>query len=53
MTYTNYDNLIKNRTQSIRYEIIEKLCELLECEPNDLFVKVEDKTEEKSKTLHM
>lgn len=42
LTYTNFDNLIKNRTKSIRYENLEKICEILECTPNDLFVKVKD-----------
>ncbi len=37
MSYQNYDNLIKNKTKSIKYENIEILCNLLECTPNDLF----------------
>ena len=47
LTYTNFDNLIKNRTKSIRYANLEKLCEVLECTPNDLFVKVEEKSKKK------
>ena len=47
LTYTNFDNLIKNRTKSIRYSNIEKLCELLECTPNDLFIKTEEKEDSK------
>ena len=47
LTYTNFDNLIKNRTKSIRYANLEKLCEVLECTPNDLFVKVEEKNHKK------
>lgn len=39
MSYTNFDNMIKNRTKSIKYENIEKLCMFLECKPDDLFVK--------------
>ena len=39
MSYTNFDNMIKNRTQSIKYENIEKLCHFLECTPNDLFTR--------------
>lgn len=38
MSYTNFDNMIKNRTKSIKYENIEKLCKFLECNPDDLFV---------------
>lgn len=37
MSYTNYNNIIMNNTKSIKYENIEKFCNILECEPNDLF----------------
>lgn len=37
MSYTNFNNIIMNRTKSIKYENIEKFCKILECEPNDLF----------------
>ena len=47
LTYTNFDNLIKNRTKSIRYANLEKLCEILECTPNDLFVKIDENKNEK------
>lgn len=47
LTYTNFDNLIKNRTKSIRYANLEKLCEILECTPNDLFVKIDKNKDEK------
>lgn len=43
MTYTNFDNFVTNKTKSIRYENIEKLCNILECEPNDLFIFKKDK----------
>lgn len=39
MSYTNYNNLIKNKNKSIKYENIDKLCKILNCEPNDLFKK--------------
>ena len=42
MTYTNFNNLIMNKTKAIKYENIEKLCRILECEPNDLFVIVDE-----------
>lgn len=41
ISYTNFLNIVGNRTKSIKYENIEKLCTILECEPNDLFIKVE------------
>lgn len=37
MSYQNFNNMVMNRTKSIRYETIEALCQILECEPNDLF----------------
>ena len=37
MSYTNYNNLIKNKTKSIKYENIDKVCKILNCEPNELF----------------
>ena len=37
ISYTNFNNLVENKTQSIRYSNIEKLCQILECNPNDLF----------------
>lgn len=43
MSYTNSNNIISNRTKSIKYANIEKFCEILECEPNDLFKKVKEK----------
>ena len=38
MAYHNFDRMIKNETQSIRYDNLEKLCNALDCTPNDLFV---------------
>lgn len=40
ISYTNFLNIVDNRTKSIKYENIEKLCTILECEPSDLFIKV-------------
>ena len=37
MSYTNFNNIITNKTKSIKYENIEKFCQILECKPNDLF----------------
>lgn len=37
--YTNFNNLITNKTLSIKYEYIEKLCEIFNCEIQDLFTK--------------
>ncbi len=37
MSYQNFNKMIHNRTQSIRYENLEALCQILECKPSDLF----------------
>ena len=42
MSYQNFNNMVENRTKSIRYEAIDTLCQLLECEPNDLFKYFDD-----------
>lgn len=38
MTYTNFNNIVNNKTKSIKYSNIERFCEILECNPNDLFI---------------
>lgn len=42
MSYGNYDNLIKNRTKSIRFENLEDLKQALGCSLDDLFEEVPD-----------
>ena len=37
MSYTNFDNIIKNKTKSIKYANIEKLCNILNVTPDQLF----------------
>ena len=37
ISYTNFNNLVENKTGSIKYSNIEKLCKILDCTPNDLF----------------
>lgn len=37
MSYQNFNRMANNKTKSIRYEMIETLCQILECTPNDLF----------------
>lgn len=39
MSYTNFQNMIDNRTKSIKYENLYKLCKILECTPNDILIK--------------
>lgn len=38
MSYQNFNNMVTNKTKSIRYEMIGLLCDILECSPNELFV---------------
>ncbi len=37
LSFQNFNNMVYNRTQSIKFEILESLCDILECTPNDLF----------------
>lgn len=37
MSYQNFKRMVNNETKSIRYEMIETLCQVLDCTPNDLF----------------
>lgn len=37
MSYQNLNNMLNNKTKSIRYETLEALCQIFECTPNDLF----------------
>lgn len=37
MSYQNFKKMVDNETRSIRYEMIDTLCQLLECTPNELF----------------
>lgn len=37
LSYQNFNKMVNNETQSIRYENIEQLCVILQCSPTDLF----------------
>ena len=45
MSYQNLNRMLNNQTQSIRYDNLEALCQLLECTPNDLFTFAEGNEE--------
>ena len=36
MSYQNFNKMINNETKSIQYEMIEKMCRILDCTPNEL-----------------
>ena len=37
MSYQNFNNMVNNKTKYIIYYRIEKLCQIFDCTPNDLF----------------
>ena len=37
MSYQNFNNMVNNKTESIKYEKIEALCTIFNCTPNDIF----------------
>ena len=39
ISYTNFNNMVENKTKSIKYENIDRLCEILDCNISDLFEK--------------
>ncbi len=43
-SYQNFNNMVMNRTKSIRFETLKALCDIFECTPNDLFDMEEDST---------
>ncbi|WP_295743059.1 helix-turn-helix transcriptional regulator [uncultured Oscillibacter sp.] len=47
MSYQNFNRMVNNETKSIRYEMVETLCQVLECTPNDLFEINFDEPEDK------
>lgn len=49
MSYQNFSRMVNNQTKSIRYEIIEALCQIFDCTPNDLFVIDFDQPEDAGK----
>ena len=37
MSYQNFTRMVNNETKSIRYQMIEDLCDIFQCTPNELF----------------
>lgn len=42
LSYQNLNNIIENRTKAIKFENLEKLCDILECSIEDLFEFIPD-----------
>lgn len=43
MSYQNFNRMINNETKSIRYEMLDAMCAIFDCTPNDLLIYDEDK----------
>lgn len=41
-SYSVVNNMLSRKPESIRLSMIEKLCRIFDCKPNDLFTIVED-----------
>ena len=37
MSYQNFNKMVNNQTNGIKFENMQALCDILECTPNDLF----------------
>lgn len=44
ISYTNFNNIVTNKTKSIKYSTLTNLCNILNCTPNDLFTKTNNNT---------
>lgn len=42
MCYRNFHNIVTNNTSSIRFDTMERLCEILEISVSELFEETED-----------
>lgn len=38
MSYGNFSRMVNNETGAIKFSNLEALCDILECEPGELFV---------------
>ena len=46
MTNVNLSNLKTGKMKGVRFETMNKLCQILHCQPGDLFEFIEDDSEE-------
>lgn len=42
MCYRNYHNIVTNKTSAIRFDTMERLCEILEISVAELFEEIDD-----------
>ena len=38
LSYQNFNKMVNNQTNGIKFENLQALCDILGCTPNDLFV---------------
>ena len=43
LSYQNFNKMVNNETNGIKFENLKALCDILECTPNDLFVEYHNK----------
>lgn len=43
LSFQNFNNMVYNKTKSIKFENLKALCDILECTPNDLFEEFHNK----------
>ena len=43
LSYQNFNKIYNNQTSGIKFAMLQALCDILECTPNDLFVEYSDK----------
>lgn len=46
LSYQNFNKMVNNETRSIQYDNLEKLCQILQCTPNDIFQFLPDESED-------
>lgn len=46
MSYQNFNRMVTGETNSIRYDTLDKLSNILECPIGDLFEKIDDNKED-------
>ena len=37
LSYQNFNKIVNNETQGIKFDNLQAMCDILECTPNDLF----------------
>ena len=38
MSYQNFNRMVNNETRSIQYDMIDAMCHIFECSPNELLI---------------